>query len=237
MLSYFLGAVALLFVVALALGYLAKADPKVLATMIRKVAGSALIVLALVLAARGLFIYAVPLGFLGYSLLRGGAVFSSPFPGSANKTAGQQSRVRTETIEMRLDHDTGTMEGMVLKGAFANRMLAELNRGELLELLDDCLRHDPQAAQLLQAWLDREHPDWREAAGRAQEEPSHGRGGGAMTPDQAYEVLGLQPGASESEIRKAHRTLMKKLHPDQGGSNYLAARINEAKDLLLGGAK
>ena len=238
MLSYFLGAVALLFVLALALGYVAKADPKTLASIIRKVGGSALIAIALVMAARGLFIYAVPVGFLGYSILRGRSVFSSPFPGSANKTAGQQSRVRTDTIEMRLDHDTGDMEGMVLKGRFANRMLSELQREELLELLDHCAQHDGQAAQLLVAWLDREHADWREATGRTQEEPAPGgRGGGAMTREQAYEVLGLEPGASERDVRKAHRSLMKKLHPDQGGSNYLAARINEAKDLLLGGAK
>ena len=54
-----------------------------------------------------------------------------------------------------------------------------------------------------------------------------------MSQEEAYQILGLQPGAKSEEIIRAHRTLMKRIHPDQGGTNYLAARVNEAKDTLL----
>jgi curved DNA-binding protein CbpA len=85
------------------------------------------------------------------------------------------------------------------------------------------------------AYLDRRQPSWRE---HAQGDATAGANGsawrsGKMTEEEAYQILGLQPGASAEDIGRAHRTLMKKLHPDQGGSTYLAARVNEAKDILL----
>lgn len=150
---------------------------------------------------------------------------------------GQQSTVRTETIEMRLDHDTGDMEGEVLSGRHQGRRLGEMALGELLDLLAECSTRDPKAASLLEAYLDRSHPDWRdlgtEAGGSGS---SRGRGSGAnveMDVEEAYRLLGLERGATADMVKEAHRRLMRQVHPDAGGSSYLAAKINQAKELLL----
>ena len=105
----------------------------------------------------------------------------------------------------------------------------------MARLWQDCRFADPQSAQILEAYLDRAHPSWREDLARAGRRAAGAAAGGSMTREQALEVLGLQPGASEDDIRRAHRELMMKMHPDRGGSTYLAAKINEAKDVLLGG--
>ena len=120
-------------------------------------------------------------------------------------------------------------------------MLNDLSLGELLTLLDECRTGDQQSAVVLEAYLDRTQPDdWR-AAGTGDDNSGARDGGGrgprtgsnAMTRDEAYEILGLRPGASMEEIKEAHKRLMLKMHPDQGGSTYLAAKINQAKDLLI----
>jgi hypothetical protein len=166
-----------------------------------------------------------------------------PWPGfdtlfrPPRKSPGQRSGVRTDTIEMVLDHDSGRMEGRCLKGRFAGWTLSSLREAELLRLLADLGDADPQGVTLLEAYLDRRCQGWRErlAARGESEEPRQPRDRyGRMDRNEAYDLLGLKPGASEAEIRTAHRRLMMKLHPDQGGSTYLAARINEAKDVLLG---
>jgi hypothetical protein len=152
---------------------------------------------------------------------------TQPMPGAV-------SRVRSATIEMELDHATGAMSGTVLAGAFASRRLDDLDEGALQRLMQDCAASDPDGERLLEAYLDRRFPGRREYAQR-NGDPRTGRGTkpGAMTEEEAYQILGLQPGAGIDAIRAAHRSLMKKLHPDQGGSTYLAARVNEAKDLLV----
>ena len=102
------------------------------------------------------------------------------------------------------------------------------------KLYRECVEAGPQTSALLEAYLDRAHPDWRDGedvGGAGQEQAS--TGSSAMTREEAFEILGLPSGAARSEIRKAHRTLMKSFHPDQGGSSYLASKINQAKDLLL----
>ena len=153
------------------------------------------------------------------------------------KSTGQKSGVRTDTLEMVLDHDSGRMEGRCLKGRYAGRELASLHEAELLRLLDEIAGADSQGAALLEAYLDRRSKGWREhrSAGTSKEKAREPRDRtGSMSREEAYDVLDLKPGASEDAIRAAHRRLMMKLHPDRGGSTYLACRINEAKDVLLG---
>jgi DnaJ-domain-containing protein 1 len=130
-------------------------------------------------------------------------------------------------------HDSGLLEGRSLKGRFAGRELSSLNDREQLEFLDELRGTDSQGALLMEAFLDRRSPDWRDrqAKNRARHESSGPRGG--MTTSEAYDILGLKPDAKPDQIRAAHRRLMMKFHPDQGGSTYFAARINEAKEILL----
>jgi DnaJ-domain-containing protein 1 len=150
---------------------------------------------------------------------------------------GQQSTVRTDMLEMRLDHDTGSMEGEVLAGRHQGRALGGMALGELLDLLAECSARDPKAASLIEAYLDRSHPDWRDFGAESQRSDASSGGarsaGGEMDVEEAYRLLGLEPGATADMVKEAHRRLMRQVHPDAGGSSYLAAKINEAKDLLL----
>ncbi len=225
-------------IVALALGLLAlqafsQANPSLLARRLRVVGGGAVLAGAAGLALRGYLSYAFPLAMLGSWLIWGTG--SGPWSGQPSGTAraGRTSQVRTEHLVMTLDHDSGAMSGQVLKGLFAGRDIDTLKPAELALLWQDCRFNDPQSAQLLEAYLDRIHPTWRDDVARGEAEMSSGADG-RMSAAEAYEILGLKPGADSDAIRRAHRELMLKLHPDRGGSTYLAAKINEAKDVLLG---
>jgi hypothetical protein len=149
---------------------------------------------------------------------------------------GRQSEMETPYLRMRLDHDTGALDGLVLEGRFQGKRLAELTPDELLDLLRQLRIDDGEGAAVLEAYLDRVHADWRNLAGAAGGESASdpAPSSTAMSREEAYRILGLEPGADEKAIRDAHRRLMMRLHPDQGGSTYLAAKINQAKDLLLG---
>jgi len=154
--------------------------------------------------------------------------------GAGPATAGRTSSIRTRFLEMSLDHDTGDMDGLVLEGVFQGRRLSELSLDQLLELLVTCRSGDRQSSAVLEAYLDRVHGDvWRERAAGEGAAP-HGGGGERTTREEALAILGLGEGASAEEIRAAHRRLMQRFHPDRGGSDYLAAKINEAKRLLIG---
>jgi DnaJ-domain-containing protein 1 len=229
--QFFLLGLALLVLVLLVGRGLANADPKVLARNIRKIAGYGAIAVALGLAAIGRFVLAIGVAIFGFSLLGKSLPWPDAF-GSGAPRQGQRSSVRTEMLEMTLDHDTGEMDGAVHKGSFAGRRLADLGEDELRILLDEAKGRDAQAAQLLEAYIAR-----REMGGArgSRGDRSGGAAPGArgMTVEEAYAVLGLQPGVTREEIHQAHRALMKKYHPDQGGTTYLASKINEAKDVLM----
>ncbi|MCR4267326.1 DnaJ domain-containing protein [Nitratireductor sp. ZSWI3] len=148
-------------------------------------------------------------------------------------TPGQKSHVRSAALEMELDHDSGRLSGAVLAGRHEGKQLGEMELAELLDLHAELVADD-ESRRLLETYLDGEFPVWREGT-QANEDRRQGAapGSGPMSEEEAYEVLGLERGASVAEIRKAHRRLMQRLHPDMGGSSFLAARINEARDVLL----
>lgn len=162
--------------------------------------------------------------------------FDSFGGGSGSGGRPHSSEVTTDTLAMQLDHATGDLDGEVLRGPFAGRSLASLGLAELLDLLAACQRDDPRSVALIETYLDRRQPDWRDDMGDhgAEQGAASGSAGG-MDEATAWSVLGLTPGAGDDEIKAAHRRLMTKLHPDHGGSGYLAAQLNQAKDVLLRG--
>jgi hypothetical protein len=224
-----LGLIALAFILWMANSYL-KADPRKVAAVLKLSGGITALGFAALMAARGQFAVAVPLGFTGLGLLGWLPFGPAGFGARTQKSPGKISRVRSAFIEMELDHDTGDMRGVILTGPREGTQLDALDVETLIALLPEI---DEESRALLAAYLDRRDAAWRE---HAQADAAPGRGGaarGPMTHQEAYQILGLEPGAKAEDIVSAHRTLMKKLHPDLGGTNYLAARVNEAKDTLL----
>jgi hypothetical protein len=214
-----------------ALHSFSQANPRTLAIVFKTGGGVGALALAGFLGMRGRLDIAVPLGLTGLGLL-GWLPWSMASLGSrTQKSTGQISRVRSAFLEMELDHDTGAMRGRILAGPHEGAALDSLDVATLIACLADI---DEESQALLMAYLDRREPGWREhAQGGAATGTGRAWASGKMTEEEAYQILGVQPGASAEDIGRAHRSLMKKLHPDQGGSTYLAARVNEAKDILL----
>lgn len=247
MIGFFILGICLLAAVMLAGKWFVNADPAKLAKLVRFVPAGILGAAALFFMMTGKFFAGVPLAALAFSLIRGWRLPGFRFPTGAGPASGQSSNVETEYLRMTLSHDSGVMTGTVIRGAFAGQELGELNLDQLVSLMSECTREDPGSARLLETYLERTvGPDWRDQAqGTASDDAGDGRsskwgGGGSgggntpMTSEEAREILGVAPGASSDEIKEAHRRLMLKVHPDQGGSTYLAAKINQAKDILLG---
>jgi hypothetical protein len=227
-----LGLVALLLLL-LAMRRFTFANATVVARQLRVGVGVAALAGAALLVVRGMVGYAMSLAAFGSWLIWGAGAVPWGGSGRTQRSPGQTSRVTTDYLEVELEHDTGEIRGRVLKGAYAGRDLEALTPIETARLWQDCRFADPQSAQILEAYLDRVHPSWRDDLARAEGEPPSGSRE-RMTRAQALQVLGLAEGATEAEIRRAHRELMLRMHPDRGGSTYLAATINEAKDVLLG---
>jgi hypothetical protein len=224
--------IVVLALVLWALHTFAHSNPRTVAVVVKSVGGIGALAVGVLLALRGRFDVAIPLGVIGLGLLGWLPWSIAGFGARTQRSGGQVSRVRSAFIEMELDHDTGAMRGRILAGRHEGAALDALDIPTLTAFLGEI---DDESRALLMAYLDRRQPRWREhmQGGAAAGAGRSSWGSGKMTEDEAYQILGVQPGASADEIGRAHRSLMKKLHPDQGGSTYLASRVNEAKDVLL----
>jgi hypothetical protein len=225
----------LLFLLLSAIKQFARMDAAAAARLVRHGGGVVGMIGALLLLLRGRVSLAAALAgavahFAGWRPM---GTSWTPFRGSGiGAASGRVTTARSAMVEMRLDHDSGLMTGVVLAGVHAGRALETLARPELMTLRAEVARDDPDGVNLLEAYLDRRFAGWREAD-QGQGQGRGSAGGGAMSRREACEILGLSEGASAAEIISAHRSLMKKLHPDHGGSTALAARVNQAKDVLM----
>jgi DnaJ domain len=180
---------------------------------------------------------ALPLLKRGFSLLRYLPMLSGLLgasKASRGDSFGQQrspfSTLETRFLRASFDISTGSLDGEVLEGAFEGQFLSKMTVAQLLSLLQVCQQQDPRSAALLSAYLDRHHPSWRSQGGQTETPPSADHN---MNDAEARDILGIDSQASEDDILSAHRRLIHKLHPDRGGSTYLASKINQAKDCLL----
>lgn len=228
-----LGLIAVLLLM-LVLRAFARANPAMLAQRLRAAGGVLLMAIGGFLAATGRTGIGLLMITFGFALLGSAGLVGGR---TTRRTPGSTSRVRTAVLEMELDVDSGRMRGRVVAGRFAGRELDGLSGSELVDLAAE-IASDPQSSAVLETYLNRRGAGGR-ADGQRDANAGAGRGGGRapaagpMSEEEAYQILGLQPGAGPDEIRGAHRSLMKKIHPDQGGTTYLAARVNEAKEVLL----
>lgn len=217
-----------LLVIGIALSVLRRANPRTVARAMRWIVGGIAALAAGYFLLRGRVEIALVLGSVAFPILRFGRIgpwtFESETPSEDNI-----SSVRSRYIAMTLDHATGAVSGKVIYGEFQGIDLVNLGENETRRLLN-AVSSDPDSLALLESWLDKNRAGWREWLA------SHPEPGPGVEIDEdatAYEVLGLRPGATAEDIKAAHRKLMMGVHPDQGGSNFLASKINEAKDRLL----
>jgi len=215
-----------------------RANPAALAAVLRRSGSILMFVLAGLALLRGSADGALVLAVIGVWLLA--SAMKRPrglFGLSPGRRTGTTSRLRSAVIEMEVDHASGIMSGTVLAGPEEGKSLAHMTQAQCEALHALCISEDPDGARLLEAYLDRRFPGWRSAR-HADADTRRGDARaracpGVMSEDEAYEVLGLHKGATRDDVMRSHRSLIKKLHPDHGGSTDLAARVNEAKDVLM----
>ncbi len=149
------------------------------------------------------------------------------------QSGSQHSEVKSQFLRMTLDHSSGELDGEVTNGPFKDWFLREMDRQQLLDLLEFCRANDPDSEQLLSSYLEQRFPEGFDQDAQSEADEPSGSASTGMTRREALAVLGLDDDATEDDIIAAHRSLIQKLHPDRGGNDYLAAKINEAKDFLL----
>jgi hypothetical protein len=231
--SYILLGGATLLAILAAYQYLRRLQPRTFRLGLRWVIGGAgaLLTIGLLLARR--IDLAVFVGAAAFSVLRTGRLGPFSLEGNPGQP-GNVSEVRSRYFAMELDHDTGTVAGRIIAGQFKGSDLFDLGEHDTRQLIQE-IDGDADSVSLLESWLDANRQGWREYFAE-QDQPGEA---GASQPRpvdalaEAYEILGLKPGATDAEIKTAHRDLMKAVHPDHGGSSYLASKINEARDRLL----
>jgi hypothetical protein len=242
--GYVLVALVGVVLLVLAVRAFAYASPGGVVRLFQRIVAVAIMGLAVAMVFRGALGIALPMFLLGLGLLRMGNLGGMKFPWT-QRSPGQTSTVKTSMLVMELDHDSGAIDGDVLAPPWNGRRLSDLDEQELQELLQACRAVPGQSATLLEAYLDHAWPDWRSGgegadvgagAGAGAGTGAPPSGSGTMTPDEARAVLGVGRDASDADVRAAHRRLMKISHPDHGGTDYLATKINQAKDVLLGKA-
>jgi hypothetical protein len=228
-----------------------KEDPKKVARYLRRGALWTAVIAVLLMAATGrlhwlyaLVASAVPFLSRLLSWFRYVPILSQIYTLVQNKRAARagtvgaggvgRSQVESRFLRMSLDHDSGELDGVVLEGQFIGKRLAELSEEQLIKLYEECHREDAESAALLLAYLDRTHgEEWRSHVGAGASQADRPPSASQMSRQEAYDILDVADDATRDQIIEAHRRLMQKLHPDRGGSTYLAAKINQAKDVLL----
>lgn len=218
---------------------LARATPQQIKQVLRWLAFIGALGVFLYIFGTGRFQLLLAALFLLLPFLRQMRVFKWMAKAAKGPTQGQSSGIQTRFVDMKLDHDTGEMDGIVQEGPNTGRLLSDLDLAAVLDLYRNALAMDQNSAQVLESYLDRmRSEDWRDTMGGTGGDSSahagNGASGGAMSVAEARAILGIDANASSDEIKQAHRRLMGQYHPDRGGSDYLAARINQAKEILLG---